>query len=368
MTAKEATDTLIEELMKKLPPVGSVWPVEKRALWLRAADSILSLVYDIDSVLSPIRIVISEQEKENLKSPIAPRVRTDRPNGARSAGTPRPQGIPSTFSMVQEVLSSDDSTDGLTLLEFAAVVAMKWWPGMHKNAISPDISTWITKGRLVRDADGRLTLTDVGRALKSTDNRLKSAAPSEDEEPPPEEPESLAGEPAEPEAPELPEERERVPAPPAAAPAMSEEEIRSRAAALAQARQREQSEAPTEVRQVRHRATRIPGATRQVVTPGAKLGAPTQTTGRPFLYNGKSVDLGQAEWRVAECLKKAMGKGHLDYNFLGMHGRGAVSRAAVSDRSWCVEVIPIMSRKLKAIGLEAVHSPNFGYVMREIEG
>src|SRR5882762_8448970 len=143
MTAKQATDTLIEELMKKLPPVGSQWPIEERRLWLNAAEAILNLVYgSIDQIV----IQLSKNEKQAASSES---LKTSNSSG-RGPSTKRPAGIPSTFTMIQIVLDDSSSTTkgGLTLLQLSEAIAGQWWPGMHKTAIAADVSTWITKGRL----------------------------------------------------------------------------------------------------------------------------------------------------------------------------------------------------------------------------
>jgi hypothetical protein len=301
----------------------------------------------------------AEQVAERPAEPTtSPRIRTDRPAGARSPGAPRPKDIPSTFTMIQTVLGEPTVSQGrgLTLQELADAIEARWWPGMHKNSIAADISTWTTKGRFSRDADGKLLLTEQGRKVISTDNRLKSVGPASEE---PQAPVQASAEPTAEEMPAAPE-----PSPQAAPkPAMTPAEITDRATALAA---RNRAVLPREPVKLPVPAVR-PTEGRRPVTPGARLGPPPQGSGRPFLYKDKSVDLAQHEWRMAEALKRAMGRGHLDYTHLGLQGRGAVSRAAVSDKTWLSETIPVLSRKVGEIGLEVVHAENYGYVMREVQ-
>jgi hypothetical protein len=84
-----------------------------------------------------------------------------------------------------------------------------------------------------------------------------------------------------------------------------------------------------------------------------------------FEYRDKAVMLDKHQWRIAEALKRAKGKGFLDYTFLGTQARGTASRHGVSDRTYLQEVVPILSEKLAKIGLVVEHTPPFGYTMKE---
>ena len=84
----------------------------------------------------------------------------------RSHGTPRPEGLPTTFTMIAIILRD---CPGLTAHEVGDKICERWWPGMDFGRIGPEFSTWIRKGRLVRDEDGRLTLSQSGHNLAFND-------------------------------------------------------------------------------------------------------------------------------------------------------------------------------------------------------
>lgn len=81
----------------------------------------------------------------------------------------RPEGIPSTFQMFQIILR--EKPGQLTSRELIAEVASRWWPGLKFDRLAPEISTSVTKGRVHRDLDGKLTLTAKGDKIDATDNR-----------------------------------------------------------------------------------------------------------------------------------------------------------------------------------------------------
>lgn len=89
--------------------------------------------------------------------------------GGGASVNARPFGIPSTFQMFQIILR--EMPDKLTSRELVAEVARRWWPGLKFERLGPDISSSVTRGRIHRDLDGRLRLTEKGDKVDATDNR-----------------------------------------------------------------------------------------------------------------------------------------------------------------------------------------------------
>lgn len=90
-------------------------------------------------------------------------VRQRAPKGDRGdTSSPRPEGLPTTFKMIASIL---DKCPGLTAQEVGVKIRERWWPGMDFKRIGPEFSTWIRKGRLLRDDDGHLTLAPHGRKV-----------------------------------------------------------------------------------------------------------------------------------------------------------------------------------------------------------
>lgn len=107
-------------------------------------------------------------------------------------------------------------------------------------------------------------------------------------------------------------------------------------------------------------------------TPEAKAGSPAMEVterieGIKFEYAGKSTLLSKIEFRLAEALRRAMGKGHLDYAYLMQAGTaGQARRAGLSEKVWCMEAMMTLRPRLETIGLDVSHTPNFGYTMTAI--
>lgn len=193
---------VIAAMMDRLPPIGSVWPLADRCRWLTAMEAILEMVYgrgdaielpDILSSAEPTDEAMARDDVEGSGSPSASAagdedhqdhveggVGSERSSsaetnqekpvrpGPRAESSPRPDGIPTTFSMFQTVLKEKP---GLLAAGLIDEIRERWWPGLGRTFLSPEISSHITNGRLTRDLDGRLFLTEHGRNLGSTDNR-----------------------------------------------------------------------------------------------------------------------------------------------------------------------------------------------------
>lgn len=105
----------------------------------------------------------------------------------------------------------------------------------------------------------------------------------------------------------------------------------------------------------------VPAVRREVVTPGAKLGAPARGTGVTFEHKGKSVVLHERERTIATKLRVAMGVGHIDAKFLaGQIGIRSDAEPVMR------EFTSVMNGKLEAIGLRIDWHKGFGFSMLEI--
>lgn len=89
-----------------------------------------------------------------------------------------------------------------------------------------------------------------------------------------------------------------------------------------------------------------------------------------FEHKGRTVMLTLPELRVAEAMVRAFQKNpgaHLDYNFIGLRGRGTGdSRARLSDRDWCSTLYTALHPKLASVGLDMQHHAPYGYQLQEI--
>ena len=226
-----------------------------------------------------------------------------RERDVRNHGSPRPEGLPTTFTMIAIILRD---CPGLTARETGDRIRERWWPGMDFSRIGPEFSTWITKGRLLRDHDGKLTLSDSGRRLAFPSVNPDMPEPSRPAEPKP---------------------------------------------------------APT----VRIFPTVPPKEpTRSIASPPAQ---PTAGK-KPhmfFEYGGAKVELQMPEYVIASRLHIAMGKGHLDVstlaNSLGNLKKGTADNAILL-RSMC----SVISDKIAKLGLKIDYYEGFGFVMKEIDG
>jgi hypothetical protein len=72
----------------------------------------------------------------------------------KKALKPRPAGLPSTFEMVEAVLSEAEKAGqpALTSKELLDKIREKYWPGVHRSQILPSIFGFAPK-RLTREGD-----------------------------------------------------------------------------------------------------------------------------------------------------------------------------------------------------------------------
>jgi len=122
------------------------------------------------------------------------------------------------------------------------------------------------------------------------------------------------------------------------------------------------------VRPIEPKIEEKPIATVAAATPDplpSQVKRPILEGGVKFEFNGKSVMLTKTEFRVAEALRRAIGKGHLDYAYLMQAGTaGQQRRAGLSEKVWCMETIAGIRQMLTPLGLDIIHAPDFGYTMQ----
>lgn len=83
-----------------------------------------------------------------------------------------------------------------------------------------------------------------------------------------------------------------------------------------------------------------------------------------FEFDSEKIRLVPREARLAEALRRAMGKGHLDYTFLARSGLGPDYRSSINAKNWCMEMFSVLTPKLTSINLTVTHAPDFGYSMK----
>lgn len=120
--------------------------------------------------VSALEVVVEEiVEVANRKTKPEKEVKPEKEKiSPREGCPPRPNNIPTTFSMMQTLLHE---TERLRADDLVAQIEKRWWPGLTRNFLKPEISTMITQGRLDRDLDGFLSLTAKGKAINSVDLR-----------------------------------------------------------------------------------------------------------------------------------------------------------------------------------------------------
>jgi hypothetical protein len=109
-------------------------------------------------VLPPPVVILPPAEEERALEP-RPRPEPPAADSAARGGAQRPPNIPTTFKMAREVLLEEP---GLTAREVANRIERRWWPGLRFNQIGPEFYSFVSSGRMQRDADGKLSLTERG--------------------------------------------------------------------------------------------------------------------------------------------------------------------------------------------------------------
>lgn len=120
-------------------------PEELRARHKRMLDDIERRQKDADALGEFIRSIERFVEKPPDK---------EEPKGRKRPTVPRPEGIPTTFEMVEMILKSAEreGKDGLTSRELMDQIRAKYWPGVRNGQILPSIFGYRNK-RLLREGD-----------------------------------------------------------------------------------------------------------------------------------------------------------------------------------------------------------------------
>lgn len=122
-----------------------------------------NLLRELDARRVPAKEAVKESPKEpEPRKPIAnsieeaPAPKAPKAEPKPRTGAPQPTGTPTTFRMIAIILSEKGP---MLVRDVTAVIAERWWPGLTYDRLSPEVSTWIRKGRLDRDQDGKLSVT-----------------------------------------------------------------------------------------------------------------------------------------------------------------------------------------------------------------
>ena len=255
-----------------------------------------------------------------------PGKRPPRTNVRGDTSSPRPEGLATTFELVGAVL---DNWGPLTAMEVGDKIRERWWPGMDFKRIGAEFSTWISKGRLLRDHDGKLTLTGTGRKLAFPGGFNPYEKPATVADMSQREPEQVSV---------LPKEPSKVPMPavqPTAGPRPSPQEIIDREAA---------KRGPLPVRH--------------------KFSARGARNEEEFEHSGQKILLSSREYLLAVRLRAAINKGHLSAQFLAETGLGI--RRHVDNESLIKDVVATMNPKIAVVGLSVQWFSGWGFLMREI--
>lgn len=304
-------DPVILELMKKLPPAGSDWPVDKRSLWLKAMESVLDLVYGpvekIDITFVPAAHSMSSFVADltqkvaaavpfvEAQSPPAliPAAEPEKPKAEKPAPAlpaKRPAGIPENLDMAIEAIKSLGGSASAT--QIRSYARSKWWPAMS-DQWSNCLYAFVDSGRLARDG-------------------INFTLPPVKAEPP------LA---------RAMRERESVP-----------QKVPAQAGPL---------------------QTRIS-------SPGVKLGPPANpANGHAFEWKGETVKLHEKEFKMLQRMKPVIGKGFLSFGDIA-GAAFAPARCPGDSYAWCRDMVPIINPKIERLGLELKLVEKMGYALREL--
>lgn len=349
-------DPVVVALLNRLPSPGTFWPLEERLAWLQALEAAFNLIYgreprpifinaagvDMerlkDALKQPGRVMLSmdgiipgqkvegfpADEEVKIDPPEPPKVdppkqvRPDRQAPHPRVGARRPEGIPTTFTMIQTVLK--ETTVALTARDVMAAIEKRWWPDLGPTFLGPDISSFISMGRLTRDADGKLSLTEKGATMVSADLRhsTKGEFQTPAPEPKPTVPEAVKAIVEEKPAPHvLPKTPVRIPMP-AVKPTM-----------------------------------------------GPRPSGPT--TPQPVKFDHGELTTYLPTMRsyvLAGKLRAAMGKGHVSEAFLAEQTIGSNTE---SNRMLVKDLCLGMNEALSVAGLKIEHHPGYGLLMKDVD-
>jgi hypothetical protein len=255
--------------------------------------------------------------------------------------------------MIREVLQ--DNPAGLTTAQVAERIAEKYWPGLQGKFIGPDVSTFITKGRLRRDEDGRLTLTVAGLEVESVDNRIVNKATQPQPRPLP----AVAIGAAVKDAGQsgdgvLPKEPSRVPMPPVKPTGGERPPVPPLTEGMVVKGGRNDGES-----QVKERpAPPAPMAPRPAIVNGVE-------PRKEFAHDGMSVWLYPKEHAVVSRLK--VNEGWVPFGLLVDAAFVRPERPPIDAAAWLRDIEPSINGKLFDVGLELKLVPKMGYALRKTD-
>lgn len=160
-----------DELLAKMEVAteSPVKPGQPKQPIVKAIEEVPAVGSELQETSEPAAAMeVAAEPPPSPSEPAADQQTASKPSAADHS--PRPAGIPTTFAMIREVLTAKP---GMTAKETVEAIAAKWWPGLQFKYLGPDISTNITKGRLNRDSDGGLTVTEKGMKSESLDHRIE---------------------------------------------------------------------------------------------------------------------------------------------------------------------------------------------------
>ena len=325
-------DDYRDELLKKMDIVrdviGDVHPSKKmiahdiQDVEHKTSDEV-ALSEDASGKLynTPAAPPVAPKESIEDKAPVAESTTSEAPTTEKKASvyrgtsTPRPEGIPSTFTMIATILFD---CPGLNAHEVGDKIRERWWPGLDFKRIGPEFSTWIHKKRLTRDADGKLTLTWRGHNLAFPD--LPNPYPN---------PVKALSDTA------------RYPA--AAAPVTPHVLPREPA-----------------------RSVPMPPV---LPTGGVKPQPPVREQPgmvyRDFQYGGKRLRMPFREYAIVCKLRDTMGNGHLGISVLA-DAMGGPRRSEIDNKLLLREMCNIINLKIEEMNLKIQYFDGFGFIMTEI--
>lgn len=178
-------DPLMAALIKKIPPPGSAWPLDQRALWISACEAAFNLIYgpveridipslfirtsapadEIDrlrSVLGAIVTIDEDREPVLSAAPVKPPTPEPLVESPKEGSTPpkgaggargsnrkleRPDGCPSNLDMAIAAVKELGPSSGNAIREY---VRRKWWSDAPKGW-SGCLYSFADSGKLARE-------------------------------------------------------------------------------------------------------------------------------------------------------------------------------------------------------------------------
>lgn len=359
----KAPDPLMVELFRRVPAPGSVWPIDERARWLITVEATLNLLYGpVDKIeILPVfvRGNLDREMVERLRAhpgAIEPLLAEDPPEPPEVPAPPQSAEpvVPTDVAAEPEERTSDAAAVSQCTCEAGRMEGLSHHPecpkyepllpplknvGGRQSAFRPDnipanlamaieaitelgpasappIRNWIRKKYWSNMPDHwTANLYDFVSSGKLARDGLNFIIPEK-------KPSAIAKEQTQ----VLPKEPSRAPMP-------------------------------------RVQPTAGP---RETVNPGAKLGPPARGGPMAFQHKGQTALLHHREFAIAQVLRAAMGRGHVDTQFLAQKALGSDKRNAIDNESLLRDLVTIMNPKLAPIGLTIEFHKGFGFVMKEL--